>query len=53
MALVGTCQCGYSTDPEKNCNGTHKVVQAVKSDIADKLASNGFADASEYLKANK
>ena len=39
---MGACTCGYTTDPEKNCNGTHKVVQAVKADIAEKLAENGF-----------
>lgn len=50
--IMGACQCGYSTDPEKNCNGTHKVVQAVKADIAEKLAANGFPHASEYVKNN-
>lgn len=49
---MGACQCGYTTDPEKNCNGTHKVVQAVKADLVEKLAANGFADASDYLKSN-
>jgi hypothetical protein len=48
---MGTCTCGYSTDPEKNCNGTHKVVRSVKADIAEKLASNGFEEASEFLKS--
>ncbi|MEI6038291.1 MAG: hypothetical protein WCQ52_01255 [Actinomycetes bacterium] len=49
---MGLCQCGYSTDPEKNCNGTHKVVAAVKADVATKLAENGFTEASDYLKSN-
>jgi CDGSH-type Zn-finger protein len=30
------CSCGYSTDMP-NCNGTHKVVKKVRSDIADKV----------------
>jgi hypothetical protein len=51
--IMGACQCGYTTDPEKNCNGTHKVVQAVKADIAEALAANGFPHASEYVKTNK
>ena len=34
---MGACTCGYSTDPEKNCNGTHNVVKAVKADIIAKL----------------
>jgi hypothetical protein len=49
---MGACQCGYSTDPEKNCNGTHKVVQAVKKDIAEKLEANGFPHAAEYVRNN-
>jgi hypothetical protein len=50
---MGACTCGYTTDPEKNCNGTHKVVQAVKADIAEALAANGFPHASEHVKTNK
>jgi hypothetical protein len=50
--IMGACQCGYTTDPEKNCNGTHKVVQAVKADMAEKLAANGFPHASEFVKNN-
>ena len=49
---MGACTCGYSTDPEKNCNGTHKVVKAVKEDVAEKLAANGFPHAAEYVKNN-
>ncbi len=50
---MAACGCGYTTDPEKNCNGTHKVVQAVKSDISDQLTANGFSDAAEHLKGAK
>ncbi len=45
---MGACTCGYSTDEEKNCNGTHKVVKAVKADLAEKLEANGFPHAAEY-----
>lgn len=31
---MGTCKCGFSTDPEKNCNGTHNVVKEVREQIA-------------------
>jgi hypothetical protein len=48
---MGLCTCGYTTDPEKNCNGTHRVVRAVKADIAEKLEANGFVEASDYLKS--
>ena len=49
---MGACTCGYSTDPEKNCNGTHKVVAAVKADLAVKLEENGFPHAAEYVRNN-
>jgi hypothetical protein len=49
---MGSCQCGFSTDPEKNCNGTHNVVKAVKADIAQKLEANGFGEAAEFIKTN-
>jgi hypothetical protein len=47
---MGACGCGYTTDPEKNCNGTHNVVKAVKADLIAKLEAEGFADAAEHLK---
>ena len=50
---MGACGCGYTTDPEKNCNGTHRVVQAVKTDIAQALAAQGFAEATEVVKEFK
>lgn len=34
---MGTCKCGFSTDPEKNCNGTHKIVSAVREQIAQEI----------------
>ena len=49
---MGACVCGYSTDPEKNCNGTHKVVAAVKADLAKKLEENAFPHAAEYVREN-
>jgi hypothetical protein len=50
---MGACSCGYTTDPEKNCNGTHNVVKAVKADLIAKLEAEDFADAAEHLKNNK
>ena len=49
---MGACTCGYSTDEEKNCNGTHKVVAAVKKDLVEKLEANGFPHAAEYVRNN-
>ena len=50
---MGTCGCGYTTDVNKNCNGTHRVVQAVKADIVKDLEANGFAEASATSRAKK
>ncbi|CAB4891599.1 unannotated protein [freshwater metagenome] len=50
---MGTCGCGFTTDPEKNCNGTHRVVQAVKADMAEKLTAAGFSEASDFVKNEK
>ena len=41
---MGACACGYTTDPEKNCNGTHKVVKAVKEDLAVKLEAKRMSE---------
>jgi CDGSH-type Zn-finger protein len=46
---MGACGCGYSTDPEKNCNGTHNVVKAVKADLIAKLEADGFIEAVYHL----
>jgi hypothetical protein len=47
---MGACVCGYTTDPEKNCNGTHNVVKAVKADLIAKLEAGGYDDAALHLK---
>jgi len=50
---MGTCSCGYTTDANKNCNGTHRVVAAVKADIAKELADKGFTEAAALVKGEK
>jgi len=40
-------------DANKNCNGTHRVVQAVKADLAKELDVNGFAEAAAFVKGEK
>jgi hypothetical protein len=50
---MGACQCGYTTDSEKNCNGTHNVVKAVKADLAEKLEAAGFPHAAEFVRNDK
>jgi CDGSH-type Zn-finger protein len=49
---MGACVCGYTRDEEKNCDGTHKVVKAVKADLAEKLEANSFPHAAEFVKNN-
>lgn len=34
---MSQCKCGFTTDPENNCNGTHKVVKAVREQIAQEI----------------
>lgn len=34
---MGTCKCGFTRDEEKNCDGTHKVVKAVRDQIASDI----------------
>jgi CDGSH-type Zn-finger protein len=50
---MGACGCGYSTDEQKQCNGTHRVVQALKADIAQALAEQGHPEAAELVKQYK
>jgi len=50
--VMGACTCTYTRDEEKNCDGTHKVVKAVKADLAEKLAANGFPHAAEFVQNN-
>ena len=50
---MGACTCTYTRDEEKNCDGTHKVVKAVKAEMAEKLEANGFPHAAEYVNNNQ
>ena len=35
--FVGLCKCGFTKDVEKNCDGSHKTVKAVKEEITRKI----------------
>ena len=48
---MGQCRCGYTRDVEKNCDGTHKVVKAVKEDIANKIDSLSLGEENAQLNA--
>jgi len=41
---MGQCKCGFTTDPENNCNGTHKVVKAVREQIANRIEAIEIED---------
>jgi hypothetical protein len=48
--IMGTCSCGYTTDPDKNCNGTHKAIRALKAKIVEELKSQEWHEAAEYIR---
>lgn len=50
--LVGTCKCGFTTDEEKNCNGTHKVVKAVREQIAKDIEALSLNSGQESSQLN-
>ena len=41
------CKCGFSTDPEKNCNGTHNVVKAVREQVAQEIEAIDLGGAAQ------
>lgn len=36
---MGSCVCTHTRDEDKNCDGTHKVVKAVREQIAKEIES--------------
>jgi hypothetical protein len=34
---MNNCKCGFSTDIEKQCNGTHKIVKKIRNRIAKEI----------------
>lgn len=47
---MGMCSCGFTTNPDKLCNGTHKLVKAVKDSVIEKLIAAGHEDAVAVVK---
>lgn len=41
---MSKCKCGFTTDEEGNCNGTHKVVKAVREKIAQDIEELSFGE---------
>ena len=48
---MGQCKCGHTRNAEKNCDGTHKVVKAVKEQIAQKIEAIEFGEENNQLNA--
>lgn len=44
---MGTCKCGFTTNPDNNCNGTHKAVKAVRDQVAKDIESIDLAGSSQ------
>lgn len=48
---MSSCKCGFTTDIEKQCNGTHKVVKAVREEIAKQISAIDLG-AKDYVSLN-
>jgi len=46
---MSECKCGYTTDEQNNCNGTHKVVKKVKEDLLKKIDEINLGEDSDQL----
>jgi len=49
---MGKCACGFTRNEEKNCDGTHKIVKAVREKIAadiENLIDPPPIDETDYL----
>jgi hypothetical protein len=47
---MGQCKCGFTKDIEKNCDGSHKTVKAVKEEITRKIESASTEIIAENIK---
>lgn len=50
---MGACSCGYTTDPENNCNGTHKAIRSLKAKIVEELKNQEWHEAAEFVRKIK
>jgi len=42
--MMTNCKCGFTTDENNNCNGTHKIVKAVRDQIVKDIESIEIKD---------
>ena len=48
---MADCKCGFSTNENKNCNGTHKIVKAVRDQIAKDIEAINLGEDNNHLNA--
>ena len=48
---MGQCVCGHTRNEEKNCDGTHKVVKAVREQIATEIESLSLVEGTAQTNA--
>lgn len=48
---MSKCKCGYTKDIEKNCDGSHKTVKAVKEELIKKIDEISLGDEHNQLNA--
>ena len=44
---MGSCVCTHTRDEDKNCDGTHKVVKAVREQIAKEIEAIDLGTSSQ------
>jgi CDGSH-type Zn-finger protein len=48
---MSECKCGYATNEEKKCDGTHKVVKKIKQDLVNKINAINLGEDNNQLNA--
>lgn len=44
---MGSCVCTYTRDEAKNCDGTHRVIKAVREQIAKEIEAIDLGSSSQ------
>lgn len=44
---MGSCVCTHTRDEDKNCDGTHKVVRAIREQIAKEIEAIDLGTSSQ------
>lgn len=46
---MGQCKCGYTTDKDNMCNGTHKAIKALREDIASQIEAISLGEENNQI----